>query len=476
MDIEQILTPGLGNTTYLLASGGEAVVVDPPRDAWRVTAVADARGWRLTHVVETHVHNDYLSGALELRADRRAEIVAPARGRYAFEHRGADEGDTVEVGGLRLVARATPGHTPEHLAWDVVPEGASAPSAVLTGGSLLVGSAGRTDLLGADATERLTRAQFESLRALAGMPDDVAVLPTHGAGSFCTAGPVDGDRTSTIGTERRLNPLLAARDEAAFRAMLLGGLGAYPTYYGEMAPINRAGPVVMGRPAVPPLLDPTAFARTLAAGAHVIDARPRAEFAAGHVPGSLSIELDDSFASYVGWFVPFGAAVALVLPEPLGAALEEATIQLFRIGYDRVAGALAGGVDALAASGGTLDGFPTTTIGALHDQAIAGINGYALDVRDPHEWREDGVVPGAIQIPLGELADQLATIPRDGPVTVFCRSGRRAGIAASLLDAAGVDVRLIDKGGAPDWPAATQPASASASPSGAVSPPDHAGD
>jgi glyoxylase-like metal-dependent hydrolase (beta-lactamase superfamily II)/rhodanese-related sulfurtransferase len=470
MDIEQILTPGLGNTTYLLASDGETVVVDPPRDAWRVTAVADARGWRLTHVVETHVHNDYLSGALELRADRRAEIVAPARGRYAFEHRGVDEGDTVEVGGLRLVARATPGHTPEHLAWEVLAEGATAPSAVLTGGSLLVGSAGRTDLLGADATERLTHAQFDSLRALAGLPDDVAVLPTHGAGSFCTAGPVDGARTSTIGIERRMNPLLAARDEATFRAALLGGLGAYPTYYGEMAAINRAGPVVLGRPAVPPALDAAAFRAAVAAGAHVVDARPRAEFAAGHLLGSLSIELDDSFASYVGWFVPFGSAVALVLPEPLEAALEAASVQLFRIGYDRVVGALSGGVAAWADAGGALAAFPTTTIGALHEQAIAGGPGYALDVRDPHEWREDGVVPGAIRVPLGELADQLASIPRDGVVTVFCRTGRRAGIAASLLEAAGVDVRLIAQGGAADWPAASPgPNLPAASPEAAAS-------
>lgn len=465
MDIEQILTNGLGNTTYLLASDGEAVVVDPPRDAWRVTAVADARGWRLTHVVETHVHNDYLSGALELRADRRAEIVAPARGRYAFEHRGVDDGDVVEIGGLRLVARATPGHTPEHLAWEVRSDGETGPAAVLTGGSLLVGSAGRTDLLGADATERLTSAQFESLRALARLPDHVAVLPTHGAGSFCSAGPVDGDRTSTIGAERRRNPLLTARDEAAFRLALLGGLGAYPTYYQSMAAINRAGPAVLGRPTLPPVLDAAAFRAAMTDGARVVDARPRSEFASGHIPGSLNIELDDSFASYVGWFVPFGSAVALVLPEPVEPALEAATVPLFRIGYDRVAGALAGGVEGWVGWGGALDAFPTTTMEALHDQAIAGGDGYALDVRDPHEWREDGVVPGAMQIPLAELGDQLATIPRDGPVTVFCRSGRRAGIAASLLDAAGLDVRLIAKGGASDWSAASSRAGAAPAPS-----------
>ena len=228
-----------------------------------------------------------------------------------------------------------------------------------------------------------------------------------------------------------------------------------------MAPINRAGPPVLGRPAVPPQLDAAAFAAAVAAGAHVVDGRPRAEFAAGHLPGSTNIELTESFASYVGWFVPFGATVALVLPEPLGEALEEAAVQLFRIGYDRVAGGLAGGLAAWAAAGARVEAYPTTTIEALHADAIAGRNAYALDVRDPHEWRDDGVVPGAIQIPLGDLPDHLASIPRDAPITVFCRSGRRAGIAASLLDAAGLDVRLVARGGAGDWPAAghaTEPA------------------
>ena len=466
MDLEIILTPGLGNATYLLASDGEAIVVDPPRDAWRVTAVADARGWRLVHVVETHVHNDYLSGALELRADRGTSIVAPARGRYAFEHRGVDEGDTVEVGGLRLSARATPGHTPEHLAWEVATDGATGPSAILTGGSLLVGSAGRTDLLGADAAEDLTRAQFASLRALAAMPDDVQVLPTHGPGSFCAAGPTDRGRTSTIGQERLLNPLLAVPDEASFRTALLGGLGAYPTYYREMAAINRAGPVVLGRPVAAPAMDAAGFRAAVDAGAHVVDARPRAEFAAGHLPGSLNIELNDSFASYVGWFVPFGAPVALVLPEPLRDALEVATVQLFRIGYDRVAGALAGGTAAWAASDGPLESFPVTTIAALHADALAGRSAYALDVRDPDEWREDGVVPGAIRIPLGDLPDHLASLPRDAQVTVMCKSGGRASIAASMLDAAGVDVRLVARGGAPDWPT-TEASNSGASTSGA---------
>ncbi len=285
MDLEIVLTPGLGNATYLVASDGEAAVVDPPRDAWRVSAAAAARGWRLTHVLETHVHNDYLSGALELRATDGVEIVAPARGRYDFHHRAADEGDEIRVGGLRLVARATPGHTPEHLAWDVMPDGASVPTAILTGGSLMVGSAGRTDLLGPAMTEELTAAQYRSLRALAALPDEVGVLPTHGSGSFCAAGPMDAARTSTIGTERMRNPLFQAAEEAIFRSTMLAGLAPYPAYYAHMAPINRAGPPILGTLPVVPALDPAGVRDAIAAGVHVVDGRSRRTFAAGHLPG-----------------------------------------------------------------------------------------------------------------------------------------------------------------------------------------------
>lgn len=450
MELDVVLTPGLGNATYLVASDGQAAVVDPPRDAWRVTAAAAARGWRLTHVLETHVHNDYLSGALELRASSAAEIVAPARGRYAFAHRGVEAGEDVRIGGLRLVARATPGHTPEHLAWDVVPDGAVGPSAVLTGGSLIVGSAGRTDLLGAALTDELTAAQFRSLRALAALADDVAVLPTHGAGSFCAAGPTDGARTSTIGTERLHNPLFRATDERTFRTTMLAGLAPYPVYYGEMAPLNRAGPALLGHLPTPPALDPAGVRAAVAAGARVVDGRPRNAFAAAHVPGSLGVELADTFASYVGWLVPFGAPIVLVLPEPTRDALEEATAQLIRIGYDRIDGWLDGGVERWQADGGPIDAYPVATGRELRAEIGSGIGAPLLDVRDPHEWRDDGRVPGALEIPLGELQGRLGEVPRDEPVTVLCKSGARASIAASVLDAAGYDVRLVGAGGAPE--------------------------
>ncbi len=450
METELIHTPGLGNAAYLLASGREAIVVDPPRDAWRIIAIAEARGWRITHVVETHVHNDYLSGALELRDALGTEIVAPARGRYRFAHRAMEDGDVLELAGFRLKARATPGHTPEHLSWDVTPDGVVGPSAVLTGGSLLVGSAGRTDLLGDDATDGLTRAQFHSLQALAALPDEVAVLPTHGAGSFCSVGPTDGARTSTIGRERASNPLLRPVDEEAFRTALLAGLGPYPTYYAEMGPINRAGPVVVGRPSPPALLPPTRVRAAVEAGARIVDGRSREAFAAAHIPGSLEVELGDSFASYVGWHVPFGAPLVLVLPEPFDESVSEAATQLFRIGFDRVVGVLEGGVERYAAEGGDVTAYPIATPSDLRDERRAGADPFLLDVRDPREWRDDGVVPGAATIPLGDLAVRLDELPRDREVTVLCRSGARAGIAASLLDAAGFRVRLVSRGGAPE--------------------------
>ncbi|HEX2469257.1 MAG TPA: MBL fold metallo-hydrolase [Candidatus Limnocylindrales bacterium] len=455
MDVELILTPGLGNGAFLVSAGREAVVVDPPRDAWRVIAVAEARGWRVTHVLETHVHNDYLSGALELHSAVGTEILAPARGRYGFAHRPMDDTDVLEIDGLQFTARATPGHTPEHLAWEVRTDGRDSPTAIATGGSLLVGSAGRTDLLGSGQTEALTRAQFHTLRSLAALPDDVAVLPTHGGGSFCSVGPADAARTTTIGRERRHNPLLTIDDESTFRTTLLDGLGPYPTYYAEMAPINRVGPAVVGRVPIPRKVGPDAVRAAVAGGAHVVDARSRRKFAAGHIGGSLNIELADSFASYVGWFVPFGAAVVLVLPDPFEETLVEAATQLFRIGYERIVGVLGGGVAAWVDAGGSLASYPVTTASTAAEEVARGQPIHMLDVRYPHEWRDDGAVPGAIEVSIGDLASRLYTLPRDAPITVMCKSGSRASIAASMLDAAGFDVRLVAAGGALDIADAT---------------------
>ena len=319
MDLEVFITEELGDASYLVASDGQAAIVDPQRDAWRFLAVAERRGWRVRHVIETHVHNDYVSGAHEVRAATGAGIVVPARGGYTFDHTPADEGTQVRIGDLTLVARATPGHTPEHLAWEVVGEAAgdgaalsAAPQAVFSGGSLLVGSSGRTDLLGDAKAAELTPAQYRSLLRLAELPDATQVLPTHGAGSFCSAGPVAASRTTTIGAERRANPAFCAPSLAAFESIALGSLGRYPDYYRAMAPLNRAGVPVLGRLPMPAPLDANELSAALAHGARIVDARERTAFAAAHLPGSLNIELSSPLAAYVGWLLPFDSPIALV--------------------------------------------------------------------------------------------------------------------------------------------------------------------
>ena len=457
--LELFVTRGLGDSSYLLASRGEAVLVDPQRDAWRFIAAAEAKGWRIVRVLETHVHNDYLSGALETHAATGAEIVAPARGRYQFAHVGADDGDRFALGAYVITAMATPGHTPEHLAWLVTEAGTEAaspgvpiePVAVFSGGSLLSGSVGRTDLLGPVLAPAMTLDQQRTLQRLATLPDDVRILPTHGAGSFCSAGPVAATRTTTIGAERHRNPTFAGIDLDAdtFRDRLLDGLGLVPAYYDHMAALNRAGPRVLQGYRPPPALDPAGVTRAQAAsgGATVVDARRPDAFAAGHIEGSLNIELNDTFAAYVGWLLPFAAPLVLVLPEPVDEALEEATTQLLRIGYERVLGFLDGGVDAWRAAGQALASYPLTTM----DSVNAGREPVILDVRQPIEWRDEGSIPGATQIFVADLPKRLAELPADQPITVLCKSGARAAIAASVLDAAGRDVRLVAQGGATQW-------------------------
>ncbi|HSG86391.1 MAG TPA: rhodanese-like domain-containing protein [Candidatus Limnocylindrales bacterium] len=451
LELETFLTEELGDSTYLLASGGEALLVDPQRDVWRFIEAARRRGWRIRRVLETHAHNDYLSGALEVRAATGAEIVAPGRGGYGFPHRPVDQGDVVELGDLRLVARATPGHTFEHVAWQVHEGDAAEPTAVFTGGSLLVGSAGRTDLVGPEATEALTRSQYRTLQALADLPDDVVVLPTHGSGSFCASNLPDLGRRTTIGLERERNAALHAPDETTFLERQLAALGRYPAYYAHMGSLNRAGPPVVGHPPEVEDLGPEAVDRRVAEGAAVVDARDREAFASRHLPGSLNVELGDSFSAYVGWLVPFGRPVVLVLPEDAPEAAREAAVQLFRIGYGTGLGRLAGGVDAWEASGRRVRTYPTVRMRELHAAWARGERPRIIDVRQPAEWAEEGILPGSEQVFVGDLPARVGSLAPSPEAWVVCVSGYRAAIGASLLDAAGIPVRLVAAGGVVGW-------------------------
>jgi glyoxylase-like metal-dependent hydrolase (beta-lactamase superfamily II)/rhodanese-related sulfurtransferase len=446
MDVEVFVTPGLGDNSFLVVSGDEAAVVDPQRDAWRFLAAAQRCGVAVRAVLETHVHNDYVSGAHEVRAACGAELVLPAAGGYEFAHRGAREGEEVRLGDLRIVAIDTPGHTFEHIAWLVYEGEDDVPVAAFTGGSLLVGSAGRTDLLGPGHTAELTAAQFATVRRLAGLPDGTRLLPTHGAGSFCVSAMPSTARTSTVGEERRTNELLLAADQRDFTAELSGELMSYPAYYPRMAPINRAGAPVLGRvPDVAAL--PVDTVRTLArSGSVVVDARDREAFAAGHIPGAVNIELNSGFGSYVGWVLDFDTPVVLVLPEPFEASAVEAAVQLLRIGWRAPGGYLDGGMQAWVDDGGDTSSFPCVGPDALCEAISSGRPLRLLDVRQELEWGW-GVLAGSQTIFVADLPARLGEVPAGDPVWVICSNGHRAAIASSLLDAAGTPTVLVGSSG-----------------------------
>jgi hydroxyacylglutathione hydrolase len=450
MELELIVTAGLGDNSYLIASGDEAALIDPQRDVGRFLGAAEARHASIRAVLETHVHNDYLSGALEIHSATGAEVVGPAKAGYLFPVRGVAEGNEIKIGDLVLVAMETPGHTPEHVSYAVCEAGSDHPVAVFTGGSLMVGNAGRTDLLGPALTEGLTRAQYGSLRRLASLPDDVLVLPTHGAGSFCGAGSAPRERTSTVGQERRRNRAMGAADEASFSRQQLSNLLAYPAYYAEMAPVNRAGPAALRTLPEPAALSPDQFGARIESGDTVVDGRWRVPFARVHVPGSVNVELSDSFASYVGWIVPFNAPLVLVLPEPEEGALAEAVTQLHRIGYERLTGYLAGGIDAWRAAGKPTRSYP---VAGLRELCLAHQGGKAtnlIDVRQDVEWNKASI-PGSRHFFVGDLPEHIQDIPRDDEAWVICASGQRSSIAASLLDGAGIPTRLVDGTGVKEF-------------------------
>jgi rhodanese-related sulfurtransferase/glyoxylase-like metal-dependent hydrolase (beta-lactamase superfamily II) len=418
------------------------------------------RGWRIRHVLETHVHNDYLSGALETRAATEAEIVAPARGGYEFEH--PPRGRGRQHRGRRAQAHRlgdAGAHARASRVGRVRPGARRRTNGRFTGGSLLVGSVGRTDLLGPALTDALTRDQQRSLQRLAELPASTQVLPTHGAGSFCSAGPAGTQRTTTIAAEEFANPglRLADAEPDAFRTEALAGLGRVPAYYAHMAAINRRGPRVLGRLILPEALDPArSRPRQRPASPSSTRATGRPTPPVTSAARSTS-SWPSAFSGYVGWLVPFGVPVLLVLPDAPDA-LAEATTELLRIGYERVHGWLEGGIDAWAASGRSVASYPTTTMRELGAERAAGEGeGILLDVRQPIEWRDEGVVPGSRQIFVADLPDRVGELPLGRADHVFCRSGHRASIAASILENAGHEVRLVSQGGAAAWPAPLEP-------------------
>ncbi|HET9967585.1 MAG TPA: rhodanese-like domain-containing protein [Streptosporangiaceae bacterium] len=436
-----LVDEGLGNSAYLADLGdGRALAVDASRDLRALRQAVARKGLRVVLAADTHLHADFVSGAVQLAAEDGAMVLAAAAGHREFPHTALADGDEVDLGGLRLRALATPGHTDEHLSYLLL-DGARE-LGVFTGGSLIVGSAARTDLLGAGRAGELARAQYRSLRRLAGLPDATAVWPTHGAGSFCSA-PPGAARVTTIGAEKTSNALLAAPDEDTFTRRLLASLGSYPAYFARLGEINRRGPApVAGSQDLAPLT-PAALRSLMGAGGQVIDARPVADFAAGHIPGAVSIPLRDQFATWLGWLISDGVPLGFVLSG--GQDPAEVTWQALKIGYENLAGRLDGGMTAWRADSGPAEQTGLVTAGGIGSRPV-------LDVRQAAEYAA-GHIPGAVNLELGDLPARI----RDAPsgAVVMCGHGERAMTAASLLQRAGHDGLAVLAGGAPDWAAAT---------------------
>jgi hydroxyacylglutathione hydrolase len=436
-----LVDEGLGNTHWLLDLGeGRALVVDPPRDLRALRAAAGRRGLRVAFAADTHLHADFLSGARQLAADDGAMILASDAGRRRFTHRGVADGEEVDLGGLRLRALATPGHTDEHLAFLLL-DGAT-PVGVFTGGSLIVAAAARTDLLGDDRTEELAHAQYASLRRLSELPENTAVWPTHGAGSFCSA-PPGAARQSTIGAEKAANPLLATPDPDTFTARLLASLGSYPDYFARLAEVNRRGPTVLTRAPQLPELHAEQVRRLLANGTLAVDVRPVSDVAAGHVPGAIAIPLRAQFASWLGWLLP--ADVPMIIVRNPDQDPDDILWPALNIGYEHIVGELAGGMPAWTGACGE-----SSAIRLVRPDQI---DGPVLDVRQDSEYA-GGHLPGARHVELGSLPGHADAVPA-GPMVVMCGHGERALTAATLLERAGRRELAVLVGGAEDWAKAT---------------------
>ena len=433
MDVVVIETPQLGDRSYLVHDGEVALVIDAQRDIDRVEVAARNAGVRITHVAETHLHNDYLTGGFALARAHGASYLVNAAEPVEFDRQPITDGQTIRVGSLTVKAVATPGHTHTHLSF-IVDDGEK--QAVFSGGSLLYGSVGRTDLVAAADTLGLTHDQYSSVRRLVGeAAADAALFPTHGFGSFCSSGPAGGTASSTLAEQLRANHSLTDPDEDHFVRELIANLTAYPSYYAHMAVANARGPGP-AELAVPESLDPTELARRLVDGEWVVDLRQRAAFANRHLHGSVSFEYGNSFSTYLGWLLPLREPLTLV-----GSRndVENAVRDLSRIGINSPDAAVGTDPQALAPQIG-LDSYPRVG----WDGVLAGRSraDTVLDVRRADEYAVSRVA-GAVNVPLHDLLPRLTDVPA-GKLWVHCASGYRAGIAASLLRRAGRDVVHID--------------------------------
>lgn len=452
MYLKQFFVRGLGHASYLLAPDRtrEAAVVDPRRDIQVYLDEARQAGLRIHYVLETHTHNDFVSGAQHLAEVTGAEYVASAEAVLRSPYRPIREGDELELGELTIRVLFTPGHTPEHVTYVVIDRArAAAPVLAFTGGDLLVGSVGRPDLLGKELGEQLAPLLYESLHnKILRLEDYVEVWPTHGSGSLCGKN-IGSKLSSTIGYERRFNPALQCKTKDEFVRDVLSGNPGIPAYYRHMRPLNQHGPPAWQLPEPRPL-SPAEVRHLAGHGALVVDVRASAAYGGGHIPGAMNIGLASDFATWVGWLLSHDVPLVLVLDRP--EQWEEAVTDLGRIGYERVAGYLQDGMDAWSEAGLEVAHLPQWSVHELR-QRLAGGNIQVLDVRMDSEWNV-AHIEGAVHLMLGDLPARLHELDRSRPLAVVCSTGYRSGIATGLLEQQGFTMVANVLGGMTAWSAA----------------------
>ena len=453
MYFKQFYLGCLAQASYMIGSDGEAAVVDPRRDVDEYIEEARAQGLTIRHVIETHLHADFVSGHRELAERTGAKIYFGARAGAAFEHVAVKEGDEIRMGKVRLRFLETPGHTPESvsvLVYDF--EKSEEPQAVLTGDTLFIGDVGRPDLLGARmSAEELAGQLYDSLHdKLLKLPDAVAVYPAHGAGSLCGRN-ISSETSSTIGQQRQFNYALRPMAREEFVALVTADLPEAPGYFSRDARLNREGPGSLASLAPPAPLSPDEVERRRAAGALVLDARAAAEYGTGHVAGSLQIGLGGQFASWAGTLVSPESSILLVVEDEAGIA--EVQTRLARVGLENVTGYVSGGIRAWDGSGRALARTEQIGVDELRARLEEGDDLAVLDVRRPGEWQA-GHIAQAVSMPLHELAERAAALDRERPVAAMCAGGYRSSIATSVLERLGFRKIVNIVGGMAAWNAA----------------------
>lgn len=444
--IQSFVDTGLGNSAYLIGSHEtkKGILIDPLRDVDRYLHTASELGLTLTHVLDTHLHADFISGNREIAHKTNAIIGASADAHLGFDHTPLTEDSVIDLGAFQIRIMTTPGHTHEHISFLLVEPDGKTPSALFSGGALIVGGAARTDLLGHEHTLGLAHDLYHTIHhKLLKLPDEVNVFPTHGAGSFCVA-PASSDRTTTIGRERLTNALARQQSEEEFIKRALTGLPNYPTYYKYMRGLNQQGARILGGVPILKPYSPSEVKSLIDDGVVVIDLRGQDEFGAGHIPNSYCIRPDAPLIVWAGWVIPFGSRILFVAEST--EQREDAMRQLIRIGYDNVLGYVEGGIEAWAKE------YPVESVQSINAKELRERLSEVtlIDVRGLNEWN-DGHIPGAIHFEGGRIPWEELTFPKDKPLAIQCASGNRSMIAISVLKQRGIHNVLQVNGGIGRW-------------------------